>query len=226
MLKVQKYRVPVAVGAGLLFIALCGSSWFILRQTGVLENLGADSPQSELSLTQKDAQSLVLPLVSLSPQARAQQLMDIASGRQSLDQYRARYLLASDLIGQQQPEAALQWLEGLDAKYPQLASHIALKRAQAYTAMGDTANAEQAWQGILETYPSDPVAAHALYALGESNPEYWQQAIAQFPTHPRTLDIVRQKLQENPKQLDLLLLLAKSAHDAPDSGGIRDRLVE
>lgn len=226
MLKVQKYRVPVAVGAGLLFIALCGSSWFVLRQTGVLQNWLGESTPSELSLTQKDAQSLVLPLVSLSPEARAEQLMDIASGRQSLDQSRARYLLASDLIGQQQPEAALQWLEGLDAKYPQLASHIALKRAQAYTAMGDTANAEQAWQGILETYPSDPVAAQALYALGESNPEYWQQAIAQFPTHPRTLEIVRQKLQENPKQLDLLLLLAKSAHDAPGSGGIRDRLVD
>ncbi len=226
MLKVQKYRVPVAVGAGLLFIALCGSSWFVLRQTGVLQNWLGESTPSELSLTQKDAQSLVLPLVSLSPEARAEQLMDIASGRQSLDQSRARYLLASDLIGQQQPEAALQWLEGLDAKYPQLASHIALKRAQAYTAMGDTANAEQAWQGILETYPSYPVAAQALYALGESNPEYWQQAIAQFPTHPRTLEIVRQKLQENPKQLDLLLLLAKSAHDAPGSGGIRDRLVD
>ncbi|MEQ9372226.1 MAG: transglycosylase SLT domain-containing protein [Coleofasciculus chthonoplastes F3-SA18-01] len=227
MLKVQKYKVPVAVGAGLLFIAVCGSSWFVLRQTGVLENLGADSPKSELSLTQKDAQSLVLPLVSLSPEARAEQLMDIASGRQSLDQYRARYLLASDLITQQQPEAALQWLEGLDAKYPQLASHIALKRAQAYTAMGgDTANAEQAWQGILETYPNEPVAAQALYSLGESNPDYWKVAIAQFPTHPRTLDIVRQKLQENPKQLDLLLLLAKAAPDDPSNGVIRDRLVD
>jgi len=225
MLKVQKYKVPVAVGAGLLLITLCGSSWFVLRQTGVLENLGADSPNGELSLTQKDAQSLVLPLVALSPQARAQQLMDIASGRQSLDQYRARYLLASDLIAQQQPEAALQWLEGLEEKYPQLASHIALKRAQAYTAMGDTDNAQQVWQRILETYPNDPVAAHALYALGESNPDYWQQAIAQFPTHPRTLEIARQKLQENPKQLDLLLLLAKAAPDDPKNGVIRDRLV-
>lgn len=226
MLKVQKYRLPVTVGAGLLLIAICGSSWFVLKQTGVLENWGGESSNSQLSLTQKDTQSLVLPLVSLPPQARAAQLTDIATGRQSLDQYRARYLLASDLIEQKQPEAALQWLEGLDSNYPELASHIALKRAQAYEAMGDTANAQEAWQGILQTYPNEPVAAQALYSLGQSNPEYWKVAIAQFPTHPRTLDIARQKLQQNPKQLDLLLLLAKSAYDAPGSGGIRDRLVD
>ncbi|MBE9126511.1 MULTISPECIES: transglycosylase SLT domain-containing protein [unclassified Coleofasciculus] len=226
MLKVRKHTIPVAVGAGLLVFTLLGSSLLMIKKTGLLEKwIGGETTQNLLSPTEKDAKSAVLPLVSLSPEARAAKLEEIASGGKSFDQHRARYLLASDLIQQQQGEAALKWLEGLETDYPILASQVALKRAQAYEVMGDTAKAQQAWQDILTTYPNEPAAAQALYVLGKSNPEYWNQAIAQFPSHPSTQEIIRQRLKENPKQLNLLLILAKYTPDTPDTGAIRDRLV-
>jgi len=43
----------------------------------------------------------------------------------------------------------------------------------------------------MKRYPDHPVAAEALFVLGSNQPKYWKQAIAQFPTHPRTLEIVR-----------------------------------
>ncbi|HAG81726.1 MAG TPA: tail length tape measure protein [Cyanobacteria bacterium UBA12227] len=226
MLKVRKYKIPMAVGTGLAVVALLGSSMLAIRWTGLLDRwTGSDKTENPLSLTKDDAKSAVLPLVGLSPQARAIQLEEIASGRKSLDQHRARYLLASDLIEQQQGEAALKWLEGLESDYPILASHIAVKRAQAYEVMGDKAKAQQAWQDILKNYRNNPVAAQALYVLGQSNPDYWNQAIAQFPSHPSTREIISQQLTKNPNQPGLLLVLANYSPDVKGMGAIRDRLV-
>ncbi len=226
MLKVRKYKIPMAVGTGLAVVALLGSSMLAIRWTGLLNQwTGSDKTENPLSLTKDDAKSAVLPLVGLSPQARAIQLEEIASGRKSLDQHRARYLLASDLIQQRQGEAALKWLEGLESDYPVLASHIAVKRAQAYEVMGDNAKAQQAWQDILKNYPNNPVAAQALYILGQSNPDYWNQAIAQFPSHPSTREIISQQLTKNPNQPGLLLVLANYSPDVKGMGAIRDRLV-
>jgi len=44
--------------------------------------------------------------------------------------------------------------------------------------------------------------------LGSNQPKYWKQAIAQFPTHPRTLEIVRPLLKS--QSATLLLLLANT----------------
>ena len=181
MLKGRINKIPVAVGAGLLIFALLGSSILAAKMIGLLDKwTGNEQTQSQFKLTPKQEKSEVLPLVSLSAQARASKLEAIASGSKSLDQQRARYLLASDLIEQKQGKQALKWLEGLDTEYPVLASQIAVKRAQAYELMGDKGKAQEAWKAILTNYPTQPVAAEALYALGESNPEYWNQAIAKF----------------------------------------------
>ena len=227
MLKEQKNKIPVAVGAGLLLCALIGSSLLALSMTGLLARwTGSQKTQNPLSLTKEDENSAVLRLVSLPPQARASQLESIASGFKSTDQYRARYLLASDLIQQKQGEKALKWLEGLESDYPALASHIVLKRAQAYEAMGNNAKAQDVWQKLLKNYSNQPVAAEALYVLGKSNPEYWNQAIAKFPAHPRTQEIIRASVSKNPNQPSLLLLLAKHNPVSRETGAIRDILVD
>jgi len=227
MLKEPKNRIPVAVGAGLLLCAMLGSSLFALSMTGLLARwTGSQQTQNPLSPTKDEEKSVVLRLVSLAPQARASQLETVASGAKSLDQYRARYLLASDLIQQKQGEKALKWLEGLESDYPALASHIALKRAQAYEAMGDKAKATQAWQDIVKNYSNQPVSVEALYVLGKSNPEYRNQAIAKFPAHPRTQEIIRAELSKNPNQPALLLLLARNNPAAKETAPFRDILVD
>ncbi len=227
MLKGRINKIPVAVGAGLLLCGLVGSSFLALRMTGLLERwTGSEQTFNPLSLIKKEEKSAVLPLVSLPPQARASKLEEIASGSKSLDQRRARYLLASDLIQLRQGEKALKWLEGLESEYPLLASHITLKRAQAYEMKGDKAKAQASWKDILKNYSDQPVAAEALYVLGKSNPEYWNQAIAKFPAHPSTQEIIRQRLSKNPNQPSLLLLLAKHNPEAKGMGAIRDRVVD
>ncbi|NEP02212.1 MAG: transglycosylase SLT domain-containing protein [Symploca sp. SIO2E9] len=226
MLKGQKNKIPVLVGTGIVLSVLLGSSFLAMGMGGLLARWSSsEKTPNTLSLNKEDANSVVLPLVSLPPKQRSSKLELIASGKKSRDQYRARYLLASDLIELQQGEAALAWLEGLELDYPVLASHIAFKRAQAYEVMGEQAQAEQAWKQLLSNYQQQPVAAEALLALGKSNPEYLNQAISQFPSHPRTHEIVRQRLTEDPNQPALLLLLAKHTPKAPGTDSIRNRLV-
>lgn len=226
MIKEPKNKRTVAISASLLLCAILGSSLLALSMTGVLGRWLGQKTETPLSLTQEDQQSTVLPLVSLSPTARAPQLETVATGAKSLDQFRARYLLASDLIDQRQGAKALKWLEGLESDYPQLAAHIVLKRAQAYQLMGDQGKATSAWQDLAKNYPTAPVAAEALYILGKSNPQYWQEAIAKFPSHPRTQEIVRTLLIKNPNQFALLLLLAKNNPSAKATAPIRDTLTD
>jgi len=66
---------------------------------------------------------------------------------------------------------------------------------------GDKGQAEKAWQELLKNYPNDPVAAEALYVLGKSKPEYWQQAITQFPAHPRSVQIAQTKFDVGNSQI-------------------------
>jgi soluble lytic murein transglycosylase len=226
MLKERTHKIPVAVGAGLLVCTLLGSSVIALKMNGILDQwIGNEQTQNPLKLTPKEEKSAVLPLVSLPMEQRAANLEAIASGSKSLDQYRARFLLASDLLRQKQEEKALKWLEGLEGEYPVLASQVLLKRAQAYESIGDKAKAQQVWNAILKNYPDEPASAEALYVLGKSNPEYFNQAIAKFPAHPRTHEMIREQLSKNPKQPALLLLLAKHNPEAKGMGAVRDRLM-
>lgn len=167
--------------------------------------------QSQMATQEKpEPEEVVLELAYLPPAERQVELEEIAqTSTATPDRNRARFLLASDLIEQKQGEAALKLLEGLEEDYPLLGAKIALKRAQAHELMGDTAQAELAWQELLERYPDNPVAAEALYVLGKDNPEYWDQAIAEFPAHPRSVEIAETRLKQNPNQLPLLLLIAR-----------------
>ncbi|MFS8119516.1 MAG: tetratricopeptide repeat protein, partial [Microcoleus sp.] len=175
--------------------------------------------------------SQVKMLVSLSPSERSAKLVELAATQpantsppqQISPQSRARYLLASDLIQQGNATKALKLLDKLEQEYPLLASHISLKRAQAYQLSGDKNKAQKAWEELLKNYPTDPVAAEALYVLGKSKPEYWQQAITEFPAHPRSVEIALGKLKQNPNQPDLMLLVAKHGHYVKDYGTILEQ---
>jgi soluble lytic murein transglycosylase len=224
MLKRRKNRVSLSAGAGLCAL-LIGIPLLLAMQSGSWLGQWINWSQSDQQRFLIAPKSAVLPLVSLSPTQRTLQLQAIAQLPKSQDRVRARYLLASDLIEQQQGEKALRVMDGLEQNYSVLAPYIALKRAQAYDLTGDKAKAQVAWQDLLKRYPDHPVAAEALFVLGSNQPKYWKQAIAQFPTHPRTLEIVRSLLKRNPNQPQLLLLLAKHAYDQPGIISVLDQLV-
>ena len=182
--------------------------------------------QQQKRIQQEDlANSAVLALVSAPGSNRQAQLEAIATGAKSLAQSRARYLLASDLIKQKQGQKALRWLEGLEADYAVMAPYITLKRSLAYLASGNKAKAQNALRDILKSYPNSPVVPEALYLLGSIDPKSWDKAIAQFPSHPRTLEMVQRRLKQNPKQPQLMLLYAKYAFDSPGIISLLDQLV-
>jgi len=218
-LKPPRNLGTIAVSVGVCTLLLGGG--FLLSQNAntILAKINglffknSDDPTAILSLTEQPAQK------------RAAKLTEIASGSNSPNRSRARYLLAADLIEQKQGEQALKWLEGLDWDYSLLAPYIALKRAQAYEAMGDKTKAEKAWQELWQRYPDQPTIAEALTALGRTKPKDWEKAIAKFPSHPRSLAMVRQWLKQDPQQPQLIFILAKYASEQPQIVEDLDRLT-
>lgn len=233
MLKRRKNQIILVAGAGMVALLL-GAAASVVRST----NLGDQWPiigqllrpsevPEELNLSPNET-SQVLPLASRSPQERAADLEAIASGTRpasAADQARARYLLAADLIQQGQGGSAIPLLQDLEQADPVLAPYVFYQRAKAYTASGDTANAEATWQALLQAAPDAPIAAEALFALGQTNPQYWDQALSEFPAHPRSVEIAQTRLQQNPNQPQLLLLLARHGLYLRDIVASLDRLV-
>ena len=225
MLKRRSTQVSLAIGAGLCALLL--GATLSVTTSGFTRKWHWIQPQSSSVPVGNQAVDSAIPaLTGLSAGQRAAKLEAIAQGRNELDRSRARYLLASDLIQQRQGEQALKWLQGLESDYPTLAPYIVFKRAQAYTISGNAAQAEATWKTLLQKYPDHPVAAEALSALGRQNRQYWDQAIAKFPTYPRTQDIIRQRLRQNPNQPELLLILAKYGVNAPGIVPALNRLTE
>lgn len=175
---------------------------------------------------QEELKDDVVKLALLPQGERAAKLEAIAQQQPSLPRSRARYLLASDFLEQGQATKAIELLQGLDQDYPVLAPYVLSKRAQAYELAGDAERAKSVWEELLQRYPNDPAAAEALLTLGKSKPEYWDQAIAEFPAHPNTMEIARQRWQQNPDQPALLLLLAKHGLYLKDYGAILETLVQ
>lgn len=182
--------------------------------------LGAGTPEEETTLVNTQAE--LAKLITLPAPERAASLTTLA---QSKNASHARYLLATDLIAQGQPGAALEWLQDINHS-SELAGYKLAKRAKIYELTGTPDQAEKTWQELLQKYPDQPVAAEALYALGKQNPTYWDQALTQFPSHPRTVEIARQRLQQNPQQLDLLLLIAQHGLYLPDYETFLERLTQ
>ncbi|MBE9200188.1 MULTISPECIES: transglycosylase SLT domain-containing protein [unclassified Nodularia (in: cyanobacteria)] len=180
--------------------------------------------QSEQISPANQAQSTVFPLVSESRPERAEKLEAIANGSNSPDRERARYLLASDLIETRDAEKALTLLQGLEKSYPSLGPYILLKQAQAQTILDEGGKASDLRQRVLREYPEAAGTAKALYMI--ALPEHHDTAIAQFPSHPLTWDIIYKRLQENPNQPQLRLILAKYAYNQAGIVGVLDQLVK
>lgn len=218
--RARVYRI-VGVSLGVLLVGSALTKALISRQQG------SEFLQSGGELQAGAVQIKDINLIkSLAPEKRAEKLSAIAKSKESLDRSRARYLLATELLQQGQGKKALEQLDGLESTYTVLASHVLMKRAQAYDLVGDSATATATRQAILKHHPKDPAAAEALYALGKTNPRYWDQAIAQFPAHPRVMDIAQQRLKQNPNQPELLLLIAQHGLYLPEYMGVLDQLAE
>ncbi|WP_414544829.1 transglycosylase SLT domain-containing protein [Nostoc sp. CCY0012] len=221
--KLQKKHISLIAGAALFAFSAGAmvSAPEIGRSLGQFLNLGQSSGQ--ISDTNQ-AQSAVFPLISQSPTERAANLEAIANGSSSPDRERARYLLASDLIDIREAEKALSLLEGLERSYPSLGPYILLKQAQAQDILGESGKASDLRQRVLREYPEEAGAARSMYLI--ALPELQDKAIAEFPSHPLTWDIIYKRLQENPNQPQLRLILAKHAYNQPGIVGVLDQLVK
>jgi soluble lytic murein transglycosylase len=111
-------------------------------------------------------------------------------------------------LQQGKAKQALEHLQTLETNSP-LAAPAIVKQARAQEQAGEPAKAKATWQEVLERFGKQPIAAEALAELGQSDPKYHDRAIQSFPTHPRTVEIAQKRLQQNPKQPQLLLLIAR-----------------
>lgn len=226
MLKPLKNKSSLLVGSGLLGLALIGTiplapkaiDWMEQRQQAQIEKALQEDGNKP---------SVVLTLAEIPSEQRRQKLEEIAaSDTLSLERSRARYLLAVDLLKKYEGGPALRQLEGLEKEYPVLAPLILLKRGRGYELTNEKAKAQETWQELVKTYPDSLIAAEALVKLGQSDSSHWDEAIAKFPQHPGTQEIIRERLKKNPQQPELLLLLAKYDKNNPATNPMRDRLVK
>jgi soluble lytic murein transglycosylase len=203
MWKSLSNKTLLAIAIGLVSTTLLGSTTLFSSDNS--SKISQDSSE--------DSKSLFSPLSALA--------ID-----QNLESSRSSFLLASNLIEQNQGQQALQELEGLEKQYPLLAPYVLLKQGQAYQLAGNYNDAQSSWQKLLTNYPQSPATAEGLYLLGKSNPTYWEDAIAQFPAHPRTHQIIRESLAKNPNQPQLMAILVKYTPDDRGVDAMRDRLVK
>jgi soluble lytic murein transglycosylase len=221
--KIQKKQIPIIAGAALF--AFSAGAMVAAPQIG--QSLGRwlnfkDQPEqlSEGKKTRSD----VFPLISQPPAERAAKLVELAQNGRSPDRERARYLLASDYIDSKQGEKALELLTGLEKNYPAIAPYIILKQAQAQDLLGEDGKASDLRQKVLKQYPKEAAAVKAMYLIAQ--PKLQDTAIAQFPSHPLTWEIIRKRLSENPNQPQLQLILAQYAYNQPGTVGVLDQLVQ
>ncbi|MGK7932422.1 MAG: transglycosylase SLT domain-containing protein [Microcystaceae cyanobacterium] len=226
MLKNLPKQPSFIIGSSLLIVSLLGLAIASPQLLNWLEDHNRHKIDKLLQEQAKET-SQVLPLVTTPVKERREQLTTLALlNNLSLDRSRARYLLAADLLQEYEGGPALRQLEGLEREYPVLAPYILLKQGRGYELTNEPTKAAKTWQTLVETYPDSPVVAEALYKLGQTEPQYGDQAIKDFPNHPRTHDLVRERLKEDPKNLELLLFLATYEQNLPRTNQIRDQLVK
>ncbi|MEO0376197.1 MAG: lytic transglycosylase domain-containing protein [Cyanobacteria bacterium P01_A01_bin.17] len=174
---------------------------------------------------QQTVSDAIAPLTSLPPQIRADQLKQLAREGSKREKRQAKYLLAADLIEQQQGEAALAYLDGLEKRYGVLEGEVLVLQAKAHRLANAAEEAQEIWQEILEKHAEEPAAAEALFALGQDDPKFLNQALEQFPSHPRSIDIAVEKLKTNPEDVQLRVQIAKYGQWHPDYGRYLERLT-
>jgi soluble lytic murein transglycosylase len=155
--------------------------------------------------------SPVLKLASHQANERANSLSDIVvQGGDAVNVSRAKYVLASDLIQQDQGSKALRYLDKLEKDYPLLAPYILWKRALAHDLLGERAAVEKNLTELVSKYPDSPVSVEALERLGKRDANLWDQALQKFPHHPRTLTVLQNMMEKSPRNTDLMLSYLRS----------------
>ncbi|MGM3306227.1 transglycosylase SLT domain-containing protein [Anabaena sp. WFMT] len=222
--KLQNKQIYLIAGAGLCAFLVGGMVSAPQAGKTLSQWLKLSQSQPEKLFEGNQAKSPVFSLVSQSLPERVVKLEEIAQTGSSPDRERARYLLASDYIETDQGKKALSLLTGLEKEYPALAPYILLRQAQAEDMLGEKGKASDLRQKVLKDYPQEAAAVKAIYLIGL--PKLHDTAIAQFPSHPLTWEIIRKRLQDNPNQPKLRLILAKYASDKPGIVGILDPLLK
>ena len=219
-----KLQRPLLLGSGTIIFALVTSLLLMPLATTWVDEWGKSKVERRL-MEEEQKPSTVFPLAALPPTARKEKLLAIAEQpTTSLDRSRARYLLACDWIEQYEGGLALRQLDALEKSYLPLAPYILLKRGRAQELTNNPQQAQATWEQLLKEHPDSPAVVEALYALGRYEPQYEQQALTQFPYHPRTLDAAHEKLKNDPKQLEFIRLLVKYALDDPRTEPLREQL--
>jgi soluble lytic murein transglycosylase len=160
------------------------------------------------------------------PAVRRSALEALAKQGNPTEQPQARYVLAADEVREGNGTKALQWLDGLEDRYKLLTSDIWVLRANAYTLDRKLDRAQKTWKQIIEKFPQSAAAGEAYYTLGKKDPQYWNRAIATLPAHPRSVEIAVQRLQKNPNDRGLLLLVAQYGLHLKDYTTYLDRLTQ
>jgi soluble lytic murein transglycosylase len=208
----------------LLAISLGGS--LILGGWFALSKRGTQPEPAGVATVEPDSSSRTVALSLQPASGRRPALETLVRQGNSTEQNQARYLLAADALRQQKATETLQWLDGLETRYPLLAPKILSLRAQAYTLDKKDSQATAIWKQIIAQFPKDAAAADADDALGQSDPRYHDQLIANFPAHPRAVAIAAVRLKQDPKNKALLLLVAQYGQHLENYRTYLDRLVK
>jgi len=210
----------------LLLLALLATIAVLVAPTQ--EKSPIQPPQNSLDKPnfESNGSSEVFRLVSLPSPEKTAKLEQLADEGHHWDQNRARYLLAVQALADNQPEIALQRLQGLEKDYSLLAGEIWLKRAKAYELKGNIAQAKEIWNKLTQNYAKTAIVAEATYHLGRYDSQQWKILLNQFPEHPRAHEVSRTRLaNQHPDQFQALQILAHYTPAADDMNPVRDQLV-
>lgn len=231
MRQARQQKTLALTGIGVLSCLVLGSCSGEADPQENPSNLGQwfgrtfEAPWSRQQSTEEP--SAVLQALFQEAAVRDPALMAIAEQkRASLERSRARYVLAMDAIADLDGGKTIRLLDGLEDEYPLLAPYVHLKRARAYELTNQRDRSRGELEEIVEKFADSPVRADALVELDTFDAAFGDRAITEHPSHPRTHELVRQRLEENPNQPKYLLLLAEQTPDAPRMSDVRKRLVE
>ena len=173
-----------------------------------------------------EKKSIVLTLAEVPAKQRKDILKEIASQKKpSIERARARYLLSIDLLARYEGGLALRQLKNLENEYPILMPYILLKRARGYELTNNLTQAQKIWKTLIKRYPVSFISAEAHYQLGKYESKYWDTGIINFPQYPKIQELIYKRLEENPKQFELLISLARYAIYDKKANTIRNYLV-
>jgi soluble lytic murein transglycosylase len=211
---------------GAFLLAIAGTVLALPKAVEMVEQWRQEE-QIKTYEQEQDRDSEVLRLALLPPAERDAKLQAItAQPTLSLERSRARYLLAEDLLGKYEGGPAVKMLENLEVDYPILGPYVLLMRGRGYQLSNENIKAQETWLEILEKYPDSPLVVNALANLGTLDEAYWQRAIADYPNHPRTLDILHQKLAKSPGSAEIKQQILRINPTDNRTAKIIDQLLE